>query len=274
MRRLIINADDFGRSAAINEAVVRAHREGVLTTASLMVNGEAFEEAVAMARENPALGVGLHLTLLRGRSTLDAAAIPGLVDAGRGFSNDPVATGCRYFFQPSLRPRLRREMAAQFEKFHATGLTLDHVNGHLNIHMHPTVFGLLMEGAGVWRIRRLRLTRDPLRLNLRLAGGAWGYRLSHALIFTLLSWRSRPALRARGICFAEKVFGLLQNGRVDAAYVARLLPRLPAGVCELYSHPSARPDSAELRALLDPRVKTLLGELDIHPIRYQDLDHG
>jgi chitin disaccharide deacetylase len=273
MRRLIINADDFGRSAAINEAVVRAHREGVLTSASLMVNGEAFEGAVGIARKYPALGVGLHLTLLCGRSTLGEREIPDLVDAGRWLPNDPVATGCRYFFRNSLLPQLRREMAAQFEKFHATGLTLDHVNGHLNMHMHPTVFRLLMEEAEAWGIRRVRLTHDRLRLNLRLARGAWGYRLSHALIFTLLSWRSRGALRSRGISFAGTVFGLLQNGRVDIEYVKRLLPRIPEGVSELYSHPSARPDSAELEALLDPRVKSLLGELDIQTIRYQDLDH-
>ena len=76
-RRLIVNADDFGRSASINQAVIRAHREGILTTTSLMVNEPAFEEAVALARENPTLGVGLHLTLLCGHSALPPEEIPG-----------------------------------------------------------------------------------------------------------------------------------------------------------------------------------------------------
>ena len=86
-RRLIVNADDFGRSASINQAVIRAHREGILTTASLMVNEPAVEEAVALARENPELGVGLHLTLLCGHSALPPEQIPGLVDAKGEFSN-------------------------------------------------------------------------------------------------------------------------------------------------------------------------------------------
>jgi chitin disaccharide deacetylase len=274
MRRLIVNADDFGRSAAINEAVFRAHREGVLTTASLMVSGEACQEAVAFARANPALGVGLHLVLLCGRSVLPPSQIPGLTDARQGFSDNPVATGCRYFFLKSLREQLRREIAAQFSAFQATGLPLDHVNGHLNIHLHPVVFDLLMAQAQACGIRHLRLTRDKLRLNLRLAGGAWLYRLSHALIFTLLSLRSRGALRRREIRHTDAVFGLLQNSRVDETYVTRLLPCLPAGDFELYSHPAARPDTLELLALLSPRVKSLIRELDIRLIRYQDLDHG
>src|SRR2546426_10738868 len=97
-RRLIVNADDFGRSAEINTAVIRAHSEGVLTTASLMVNEEGFEEAVDLARLHPALGVGLHLTLVCGHSTLSASCIPGLVDARRQFTNCPVTAGTNYFF--------------------------------------------------------------------------------------------------------------------------------------------------------------------------------
>src|SRR6187549_3013840 len=98
-RRLIVNADDFGRSRSINEAVVRAHREGILTTASLMVNEPACADAVALARQNPRLGVGLHLTLLCGHSALPPERIPGLVDEAGRFSDHPAAVGFRYFFQ-------------------------------------------------------------------------------------------------------------------------------------------------------------------------------
>src|SRR5664279_146259 len=114
-RRLIVNADDFGRSASINQAVIRAHRDGILTTASLMVNEPACEEAVALARENPKLGVGLHLTLLCGRSALPPEQIPGLVDAGGEFTSNPAGAGFRYFFRRSLREPLRREIHAQFQ---------------------------------------------------------------------------------------------------------------------------------------------------------------
>src|SRR5829696_6407740 len=99
-RRLIVNADDFGASPSINEAVIRAHREGILTTASLMVNEPSCDEAVALAKENPRLGVGLHLALLFGRSALPPGKIPGLVNASGEFSENPVVAGMKFFFQP------------------------------------------------------------------------------------------------------------------------------------------------------------------------------
>src|SRR5689334_21835218 len=186
-KRLIVNADDFGRSPAINTAIIPAHREGILTTASLMVNGQACREAVELAWQNPKLGVGLHLTLVCGFSALSAEQIPDLVSQGHCFSDDPVRTGMALFFRRGLRSQLHREIAAQFRKFQQTGLPLDHVNGHLNIHLHPTVFRMLMDDAAQWGIRNFRLTQDPLWLNLRLGRGRWAYRLSHALVFGILS---------------------------------------------------------------------------------------
>src|SRR5208283_5348041 len=100
------------------------HREGVLTTASLMVNEPGFDEAVKLAKDNPKLGVGLHLTLLLGRSALPPEKIPGLVNARGEFGNSPVGGGLNYFFKRSLREQLRAEIHAQFGKFHSTGLPL------------------------------------------------------------------------------------------------------------------------------------------------------
>jgi hopanoid biosynthesis associated protein HpnK len=271
VRRLIVNADDFGRSHSINEAVVRAHREGILTTASLMVNGVAADEAIELARQNPRLGVGLHLTLVCGTSALKPGEIPGLVDAGWNFSNNPVATGIRYFFPGQLRSQLEREISAQFEKFRAAGLSLDHVNGHLHFQMHPVVFRILMEHARDWGIVHFRVTRDFFRLNLRLARGRFVYRASHALIFSLLAPRARPALRRQGIKHTDGVFGLLQNARVDEHFVTGLIPCLPAGDSELYSHPSLDQFKHEFDALISPRVRSLVQEHNVKLIRYQDL---
>ena len=271
LRRLIVNADDFGRSPGINEAVIRAHREGILTTTSLMVNEPACEEAVRLARENPNLGVGLHLTLLCGHSALAPEQIPGLVTTQREFTNNPAAAGFRYFFQGKLREQLRQEIRAQFERFRATGLRLDHVNGHLHLHLHPTIFRMLMEDAVQLGIERVRLTFDPFRLNLRLASGHLAYRALHVGIFHCLSARARPVLRARGMRHTDAVFGLLQNARVDEAYVGRLLVNLPAGDSELYSHPSLDEFRSEFDALISPRVREQVKALDIRLIRYQDL---
>jgi hopanoid biosynthesis associated protein HpnK len=270
-RRLVVNADDFGRTASINAAIIQAHRDGILTSASLMVNEPATDEAVALARDHPRLGVGLHLTLLCGHSALDASQIPGLVNARREFGNDPVRVGLRYFAHASLRESLRREMAAQFERFRATGLPLDHVNGHLHLHLHPTIFAILMENVAAWRITHLRLTCDPFWLNVRLARGQWVYRGVHAVVHHFLVRHARPALRRQAIKHTSAVFGLLQNARVDEGYVTRLLGALPPGDSELYSHPSLDEFRHELDALVSPRVRALAQEQRIQLIRYQDL---
>jgi hopanoid biosynthesis associated protein HpnK len=272
MRRLIVNADDFGRSHSINEAVIRAHREGILTTASLMVNEPGFAEAVKLAKDNPKLGTGLHVVLLQGQSALPPEKIPGLVNSRGEFSNRPAGVGMRFFFKRGLREQLRAEIHAQFEKFRATGLALDHVNGHLHLHLHPVIFKILMEDADQLGIRRFRLTRDCLARSRRMAKGRWFYRASHAAIFEWLSRRAREPLRQRGIKHAQITFGLLQNARVDEEYVLKLLPELPPGDSELYSHPSLDEFKREFDALISPRVKDLVKTLGIKLIRYQDLE--
>src|SRR5674476_758155 len=271
IHRLIVNADDFGLSHSVNEAVIRAHRDGILTSASLMVNEPGFDETVKLAKDNPKLGVGLHLTLLMGHSALPPEKIPNLVNAHGEFSNSPVGVGMSYFFKRNLRAQLHAEIHAQFEKFHATGLTLDHVNGHLHLHLHSVVFKILMEDADKLRIRHLRLTRDCLARSRRMAGGRWFYRTSHAAIYDWLSSRAREPLRQRGIKHAQITFGLLQDSRVDEEYILKLLPELPPGDSELYSHPSLDKFKHEFDALVSPRVRELVNKLGIELIRYQDL---
>jgi len=271
LRRLIVNADDFGRSHAINEAVIRAHREGVLTSASLMVNEPACAEAVELARQCPGLGVGLHLALICGKSALPAAQIPGLVNGQGRFSNDPISTGVRYFFKTALRPQLRAEIRAQFERFRATGLSLDHLNGHLHLHLHPAVFRILVEEASVLGWNRIRLTRDPLRLNFRLAKGRLAYRLAHAIIHVALSQHARTPLRRLGARHTDRVFGLLQNDHVDEPFLLQLLEHLPPGDSELYSHPSLDEFKHEFDALISPRVRARVRDSAIQLIRYRDL---
>lgn len=271
VRRLIINADDFGRSASINEAVIRAHREGVLTSASLMVNEPDCAAAVALAKENPKLGVGLHLTLLCGHSALGREKIPGLVNAQQEFSENPAGAGFRYYFQPGLREQLRAEIHEQFARFHATGLPLDHVNGHLHMHLHPAIFGILVEDAEELGIRHMRLTREPFWLDAPLAQGRRLYRAAHAMIYLVLSGLAQGRFRRRNFPHTEHVFGLLENDRVDEAYILKLLAVLPPGDSELYSHPSLDKFKHEFEALISPRVREMLERLGIKLIRYQDL---
>ena len=270
-RRLIVNADDFGLSRSANQAIIQAHREGILTSTSLMLNEPGFEQAVALARENPRLGVGLHLTLLCGHATLPPEKIPGLVNERGEFGSNPARVGLRYFVQPSLREQLRAEILAQFEKFRATGLPLDHVDSHHHLHAHPSIFRILLESAEDLGITHLRLTCEPFRIHARLASWRCLNRASHGFVHWLLAGRARPLMRDLDIKHPGAVFGLLQDARVDEAYLERLLPMLPPGVSEIYSHPSLDRFRHEMEGLISPRIRALVEKLDIRLIRYQDI---
>jgi hopanoid biosynthesis associated protein HpnK len=269
--RLILNADDFGRSRSINEAIIRAHREGVLTSASLMVNGEAAQEAVELARQNPSLAVGLHLTVAVGRAALAPMQIPALVRGDGRFSDHPVWCGLNYFFNPMARTQLTREIDTQFARFHATGLPLDHVNGHLNFHLHPTIVSILLSLRERWPGSGFRLTHDDFALSESLRANRWWYRFVHAMVFGALSNRAAPAIRHLTHRTTKRVFGLLQNDAVDETYLLKLLPKLPEGPIEIYSHPNMDTHRLELDALLSSRVADLIKKLGIERCRYQDL---
>ena len=269
-RRLIVTADDFGRSASINQAVEQAHRDGVLTCASLMVNGVCFDQAVQIAKRNPNLGVGLHLTLCCGRATLGPDVIPGLVNEDGTLPESAVAAGLAYFFSKKLRAELQDEIAAQFEKFEATGLRCDHINGHLHMHMHPAVFPMIIAQARKRGIRGIRLT-SPTKMEWQLGQGRWVYRGSHWGIFRGLAVRARKHLSGAGLAYSEHVFGLLEDTRVTEEFVLKLLPELPVGNSELYSHPSLEEFAREYEALMSERVRRTVGEQKIELIRYQDL---
>jgi hopanoid biosynthesis associated protein HpnK len=280
-KRLIVSADDFGMSAGVNAGILRAHREGILSDASLMVNGAAADEAVELARSAPRLCVGLHLVLAQGRSTLAPGEIPDLVDADGFFRVHPIRAALGYFFTPGVRAQVRREVAAQIEKFLASGLPLSHVDGH--VHMHPTILNILLEVAGHYGIRALRLTREPLALALQLDAAHAPRKVAEGLTFNALTAYARPRMDACGVHHPDRLFGLHQTGHVVEPYLLRLLPRLAAGVTEIYCHPALldaearrwRPgdydSEAELAALTSPRIAELLRALAIEPISYRDL---
>ena len=269
--RLIVNGDDFGQSTSANRAIIRAHREGILTTASLMVTGNASDAAIKLARENPNLGVGIHLVLVRGKSILKPSEIIGLVNQRFEFEARPIRAGIRYYLSKSLHPFLRQEINSQFAEFRLSGLLLDHVNGHMHFHLHPTVFDMLKRDFKAWNIRAMRLTRDPLLTNLRLSAGRYFYRISHAAVFARLSGRAVAAMDLRGIAHTDRVFGLLQDGRMTESYLLKLLDNLWPGTFEIYCHPDEGEHAHELEALCSPRVRAKIEELGIELIRYQDL---
>jgi len=243
-KRLIITADDFGVSASVNRTVMAGWQNGLLTSASLMVTGAAFDEAVALARQNPGLQVGLHLTLVQGRSAARHTGFPSLTHHDGTFPNDPVLAGMRMFFLKALKKQIEAEIEAQIETFLATGLPLTHINGHLNIHMHPTVFSILCRLMPKYGISTFRLSRERLSIELGISGRTLE-KAVHAFIFGKLAKHCLPELKMRKIGCADEVKGTLNSGRLTEEYLLQCLDTLQEGLTEIYFHP-ADPDTPEM----------------------------
>ena len=266
-RFVIVNGDDFGLSSGLNRAIIKAHERGVLTSTSLMVTGQAFDEAVALAQAHPKLGVGLHLVLGKGKAVLPALQIPHLVDADGNFPQQTDYAGVRYQFDPRTRLEMKLEIRAQLEKFCNTGLQLSHVDGHSHMHSHPVVLRALVELADEFNIKVIRLPSEELKLTLNIDRSDLQTKLIWAFIFSGLRLYGERLLKAKGIGFAERVYGLLESGRMTEAYLLGLIPQIRANLVEIYSHPAiafageSKPyglAQAEFDALVSNQVREML----------------
>jgi predicted glycoside hydrolase/deacetylase ChbG (UPF0249 family) len=285
MRYLIINADDFGYSATVNAAVLRAHREGVLTSASLMVAEPGCEEAVETARQTPTLGVGLHLAVTYDHALLPPRDIPLLADAQGKFGADPFRVGLRYSFSKGAQAQLRREMEAQFARFAQFGLDWSHADGHQHFHMHPVIWDTLLDLCDAYGVHRLRVPHEDLRahfggqaeekkrrreeekkrgtlilpsaFSLPPSARGDGPNLNTVATLFLRAMRRRNlrVLRARRtlggkpVFLCDRVYGQLQTGNMNTAYTLRLLDRLQYRASEIYFHPGT-PHARALPAAL------------------------
>jgi len=265
IRQVIISADDFGLSEGVNEAVERAHREGLLSTASLMVAGPAAADAVRRAKTLPNLRVGLHLVVIEGPAA-DPAAAPALVDANGQFPSDQLRLGVAYRFHPASRRQLAAEVRAQYRAFAATGLRLDHANAHKHMHLHPTVGRLLIDIGRDHGLPAIRIPAEPPSV-MAACGVPQGPGARALFAWTrLLRWQARRA----GLRTNDHAFGIAWSGHMTAASLLRLAPHLPPGLSELYFHPATHrnpllcrlmPDyehEAEFAALCDPAVRAAL----------------
>lgn len=274
MKRLIVTADDFGASLQVNEAVERAHRDGILTAASLMVAGEAAADAVDRARRLPRLGVGLHVVLVEGRPMLPPECVPALVDKDGNFRTDMVRAGIAIFASPAARRQLQAEIEAQFAAFAATGLPLDHVNAHKHFHLHPTIASTILKVGRRYGMKSVRAPIEP-KAPLQAIDGT----VSGPGIETRWAKLVRRRMRAAGMAVPDAVFGLAWSGAMTAPRVRGLIEHLPEGVTELYTHPAtaAYPGSApgydyegELAALTDGVAKELIQRESVALGRFAD----
>jgi chitin disaccharide deacetylase len=260
-RRLIVTADDFGAAREVNDAVEIAHRKGVLTAASLMVTGPAAAEAVAVARRNPALAVGLHLVLVEGRPALPASEVPALVDAAGRFRTGMARAGATMFFNPAARRQLAAEIAAQFQAFAATGLTLDHVNAHKHFQLHPTIASLIVKVGARHGLKGARVPIEPRGV---LAAVEPGGRHRPDPVAGPWAALTRRGFRRARLTVPDQVFGLAWSGAMTAPRLRGLIANLPAGLSEIYLHPATAGGFAgaaasyryaeELAALIAPEV--------------------
>lgn len=235
MKRLVVTADDFGLSRKVNEAVEQAHREGILTAASLMVSAPAAADAVARALRLPSLRVGLHLVLVEAWPTLPPADLPALVDGSGLIRRDMGRLGLDLALKPAARRQLSAEITAQFEAFRATGLPLDHVDAHKHFHVHPLIAGWVLAIGRGYGMRAIRVPREPRAL---LRAAEPGCDPKPAL--DIAPWAGLLAVRARraGMLIPDRTLGLAWSGAMTPARVAGLLRHLPDGLTELYTHPA------------------------------------
>ncbi|MFA6004614.1 MAG: ChbG/HpnK family deacetylase [Elusimicrobiota bacterium] len=258
-RQLIVNADDFGASLAVNDAVVSAFQTGILRFASLMVDGPAAADAAAQAQANPGLGVGVHLVLC---------------------AEAPAAWGLRLLWDREERRRLEDSLSGQLERFLAWGLKPSHVDSHMNVHVHPAVFPILVRVAKRFGVSRLRWPGGELPASLGYqaeAGGAAAPAILPQLAVSAAYWALGLALKgsARDLELTRS-FGMLHSGMMTEDYLLWLLRRLPEGRTEIYFHPTTEPGSemsgrptrthrtvTELRSLLSPRVRQAIREAGI-----------
>jgi hopanoid biosynthesis associated protein HpnK len=233
-----------------------------------MTGAPFFDDAVERARRLPSLAVGLHVVLVHGRPVLPPSEIPALVDERGMFLTDLVQAGVRFFFRPGIARQLEAEIRAQFERFKATGLTLDRADAQSHMHVHPTIFRLILKVGREYGLRAIRIPREPF--------GATR---------TIEPWVALMRARARldGVQSNDYVYGLNDVGAMNEARVLQMLDALPDGVTEVFFHPATGPFdgadagterfqwAAELAALTSSRVREALTKNGIESITYGSL---
>jgi hopanoid biosynthesis associated protein HpnK len=272
LRRLIVNADDFGLHTGINAGVAACHREGIVTSASLCPNGAAFDDAVRVVRETPGLHVGVHLTLVGEAPLSDPGAVPTLAPDGR---LPPYFT---VLFRRLLLRRVREadlesEIVAQVARARDAGVRVSHLDSHQHVHLHPSVLPVVLRVASRFGISRIRAASRVVPVRS----------LRPALLALFARSGARRVLRA-GMKTPDTFLGMAETGALGEARLLRLLSRLPAGTSELVCHPghggdaiaASYPDwgfrwDEEAKALTSPRVKELLAREGVELVGYGDL---
>jgi predicted glycoside hydrolase/deacetylase ChbG (UPF0249 family) len=275
--RLIVNADDFGITEAVNRGIVEAHDLGIVTSTSIMATGAAFEHAVALARSRPGLAVGIHLVLTEQRPLIGAAAAASLVEPG-GLFPPHVAQllGKRLRGRISL-PEVRLELDAQLKRVRDAGIAVSHIDGHQHVHVLPGIAAIVAELAGQHGVAAVRYPAERVR-GYMLRSLKYARRVAEQAALRLLC-ESSPLKHLRR---SDDFVGFYFGGRLDEANLATVLAGLPSGrTVELMCHPGdedmqASKDwayawAAERDALTSPRIRELVTARGMQLISYRDV---
>jgi hopanoid biosynthesis associated protein HpnK len=284
MKRLIVNADDFGLTRLVSQGILDAHYCGIVTSTSLMANGEAFEEAIAMAKRAPRLSVGAHLVLTQGIPVSPAGGVPTLVD-----EHGRLYLTARQLLSRVITHRIRLreiefELRAQIAKALRAGITLTHLDGHKHLHVLPGISEIVIRLAQEFGIPSVRWPMEELPLACLRDPQAGVFR--QCLAGRAVSWfarRLRLKLIQAGLNYPKHFYGLSQTGLLNVERLEEIMRGLPEGTSELMCHPGyADPllvktgtrllaqREIESRALMSPRTRELVISEGIQLVSYSE----
>jgi chitin disaccharide deacetylase len=285
-RNLIVNADDLGWTAGVNRGIAEAHRNGIVTSASLMANGQAFAEAAEFARDTGGLSVGVHLNLNDGPPVATRAAVPSLVNDAGEFEGGPDGLLLKLATRGLSLREVETEWQAQISKVRAAGVEPTHLDGHKHVHMLPGLFEIALRLAKRHGIGAIRVSHEASSLRRALSTGE----LRAAVVLKqgvqarglkLLARDARQQAERVGVSTADYFCGIAQTGELTKEGVARLLRSLPEGTTELMCHPgyadealrktSTRLQSSrqkEMEILTDKEIRNLVASQGIRLIDY------
>lgn len=282
MKSLIVNADDFGLHKEINKGIIKGYKEGFITSTSLMCSAPAFEDAVALARQNPGLGIGIHLTLVGSvPSVLPRKQIATLVDEAGLFPENYIVFAKKFYTKQVKMVQLELELRAQIEKALATGLNITHVDSHQHTHVLPGMTGLVVKLCSEYQIKNIRIPQEGYFFSGGFAGGL-GRKIGRAGLSFCACLAAMQAKNA-GLKYPDSFFGMLAGGNLNEQLVGNIITALPEGVSEIMTHPGLNKQELdkhftwnyhwedELNAFLSVKNKSLLEQRGVAMINFGGL---
>jgi len=288
MKALILNADDFGLTLGINEGIVRAHRDGILTSTTLMANAPAFDDAVKRAKENPSLGVGVHLVLIGGRPVAKPEEVASLVD-DKGQLPQSLPNFVARVTSKAIRPEhMEKELESQIEKVRSMGIIPTHVDSHKHTHAHPSVMESVARVASALGIRRIRKPFEELRDSWNSTRGARSVTMSQLAASAAARVTSRSfatTCERYGLKSPDRFLGLARTGSISAPVLRSLIDTLCDGTTEIMLHPGICDSDlsqtrsrlqmhrqVELDAAVSSQVKEIIAERAVRLITYREVN--